>query len=114
MTTTTRSRRGRFEGAIGQQHGRWYADISLGFDGNGKRIRRRVYGDSKRDVQDKLRKLQEQAVQGGVPRSGTMKVGDLFTAWLEAMKPAWTLGTHSGHEQHVRNHLRPRLGGVRL
>lgn len=109
-----RARRGRGEGAIGQQNGRWFAEVSLGHDGNGKRIRKRVYGDSKKAVQDELRKMQDQAAVGGVVQTGTLAVGAMLTKWLDAMKPAWANGTHASHQQHVENHLRPRLGGVRL
>ena len=90
-----RARRGRGEGAIGHQNGRWYAEVSLGFDGNGKRIRKRVYGASKKEVQDELRKLQDQANRGGVPQAGTMSVGKLLDSWLDAMKPTWAAGTHA-------------------
>lgn len=38
----------------------------------------------------------------------------VFTNWLDAMKATWANGTHASHRQHVENHLRPRLGGVRL
>ena len=103
----SRNRRGRGEGAIGQQNGRWYAEMSLGFDGNGKR----VYADSKQDAQVELRKLQDQAAKGGVTRSGTMTLSELLTSWLETNRPAWTAGTYASHEQHVRHHLRPKLGG---
>jgi integrase len=110
----SRKQRGRGEGCIGQQGARWFAFISLGYDGNGKRVRKRVYADSKKEAQEELRKMQDEAARGGVTRSGTMTIGELLGSWLEAMKPAWATGTHASHDQHVRNHLRPRLGGVRL
>src|SRR5262249_10184364 len=109
-----RARRGRGEGGIGQQDGRWFAEVSLGFDGNGKRIRKRVYADTKQEAQVELRKLQELASKGSVPSAGTMTVGELLDTWLSAMKATWAGGTHATHEQYVRNHIRPALGGVRL
>ena len=30
------------------------------------------------------------------------------------MKSAWAAGTHKSHHQHIRNHIRPAIGGVRL
>src|SRR5438128_12137394 len=52
-----RSRRGRGEGSIYQRgDGIWTTSISLGYDGNGKRLRRVLYGDSKAEVQQKLRR----------------------------------------------------------
>jgi hypothetical protein len=98
MKQSRKARRGRGEGAIGQQHDRWYAEMSLGFDGNGKRVRKRVYSGSKKEAQTELRKLQDQAARGGVARTGRLKLGDLFTSWLEAMKPAWAAGTYASHD----------------
>lgn len=98
-----RARRGRGEGGIGQlPSGRWFAEVSMGFDGAGKRIRRRVYGKTKKDVQDSLRKLQQDAARGTPPAAGAMTVGQLLTDWLAAMKSTWTAGTHYGHDQHAR------------
>ena len=88
--------------------------MPFGCDGNGKRVRKRVYADSKKEAQDALRKMQYEAARGGVTRSGTMTVAELLDSWLAAMKPAWAAGTHASHDQHVRNHLQPKLGGVRL
>lgn len=109
-----RKRRGRNEGGIGQQNGRWFAEVSLGYDGRGRRLRRRVYATSKKEAQDELRKLQDLAARGTVPKPGKITVGQALDSWLEAMKASWAKGTYTAHEQHVRNHLRPTLGGVRL
>jgi integrase len=109
-----RKRRGRGEGGIGRQGDRWFAEVSLGFDGAGKRLRKRVYGTSKQAVQESLRLLQQQADRGGIPDAGSMTVGQTFDRWLAAMRPAWSPGTHQAHDQHVRNHIKGRLGSMRL
>jgi len=55
----TRKRRGRGEGSISQRpDGVWEGSVSLGYDGEGKRRRKTVYGKIKAEVQDKLRELQ--------------------------------------------------------
>lgn len=110
----SRKQRGRGEGCIGQQGDRWFAYISLGYDENGKRVRKRVYCGSKKEAQDELRKMQGQAATGRVPQAGTMTTGELLDAWLAAMKSTWAAGTHATHCQHVKNHIKPALGGVRL
>ncbi len=46
--------------------------------------------------------------------AGGLTVGDLLDRWLEAMRPTWARGTHASHDQHVRNHLRRLVGGLRL
>src|SRR5262245_20905020 len=101
-----RKARGRGEGSIGQQDGRWFAYISLGYNGDGKRVRKRVYCDSKQEAQAELRKLQDQAAKGGIPKAGTMTVGELLGTWLDAMRESWASKTYASHEQHFRNHIR--------
>ena len=61
-----RARRGRGEASIFQHEsdGRWVASLSLGFDADGKRKRKTVYGSTKKQVQDELRKIQIQAATG--------------------------------------------------
>jgi hypothetical protein len=44
--------------------GRWVALVSLGFGPNGKRLRRKVTGNTKATVQDRLKKLHEELDSG--------------------------------------------------
>jgi hypothetical protein len=39
--------------------GRWLGVVSLGFDPDGRRIRKKVYGRTRTDVKDKLKQLRE-------------------------------------------------------
>ena len=43
---------------------RWLGVVSLGCDADGKRFRRKVYGRTKTDVKDKLKRLHEELDQG--------------------------------------------------
>ena len=56
MATKTR---GKNEGCIHQrkEDGLWLGKISLGYDANGKRLRKTVYGKTRREVAEKLKKL---------------------------------------------------------
>jgi integrase len=67
MTTTTKKRtkrRGNGEGSIYQRGGgRWVGNITLGYDGAGKRNRRVVYGWTKGEVQTELTRLQTRRVE---------------------------------------------------
>ena len=88
-----RARRGRGEASIFQREsdGRWVASLSLGFDADGKRKRKTVYGSTKKQVQDELRKIQIQAATGSIPQAGMMTVAALLDDWLDAMKSAWAV-----------------------
>src|SRR5262245_18898659 len=110
-----RKRRGRGEGGVYQRaDGQWVGSISLGYDGNGKRKRRVVYGDSKKQVQEKLRVLQTAADRGQLPESGRMTVGHFLKAWLEAIKPTVADNTYLAYERDVNNAIIPHLGNGKL
>jgi integrase len=111
-----RRRRGRGEGGVYQRgDGLWVGTVSLGYNGDGRRKRRVVYGQSKQEVQDKLRGLQTSAAAGTLTDAGRLTVGEYLTRWLEntarnKVRPT----TYCRYEQLVRLHVKELLGGVRL
>jgi len=110
-----RARRGRHEGSIYQrQDGRWVGSASLAYTGDGRRKRKVVYGKSKAEVQEKLREVQGLAASGTLPDAKGLTVGRFLDAWLESVKQTVAAGTHTTYEQHVRNLIKPHIGGVRL
>ena len=112
--TRWRKRRGRAEGSIFQRaDGTWTASVSSGYDGAGKRRRRTVYGKTKGEVQEKLRALQNDA-SVGIVESGKLTVGEYLTRWLAVIKPTVEPNTYALREQHVRLHIAPHLGSIRL
>jgi integrase len=111
-----RARRGRNEGSIFQREsdGRWVGSISLGFSGERKRRRKTIYGESKKEVQDKIRELQNSAAAGRLPTGGAMSVADYFRVWLDGIKASIEPTTWALYDGHFRNHISPRLGGSKL
>src|SRR5262245_39247282 len=77
---TKKARRGRGEASIFQREsdGLWVGTVSLGYDGEGKRIRRTVYGATKGDAQTKLDELRTEARAGNLPEAGSLTVGQLL------------------------------------
>src|SRR5262249_47004007 len=112
----TRKRRGRGEGGIYQRgDGTWCASLSLGYDGNGKRKRRTVYGMTKGEVQEKLRKLQGDASAGVLADPARQRLSDYLTHWLEnVIRPNKTANTYRSYEGVVRNHIARLIGGTML
>jgi integrase len=106
-----RSRRGRGEGGIRyrEDKGLWVAEVRTGA---GKR--RTVYGKTKQEVQEKLRRLHNDAAAGIGADAATMTVGQWLTRWLEMVKPTVEPGTYDPYERHVRLHLVPHVGGIKL
>ena len=76
-------RRGRGEDAIywDESKGRWYGSVSLGFDSGGKRARRKVSGNTKTEVKDKLKELHSD-LEAGVQTSASYTVGQAVADWM--------------------------------
>lgn len=104
-----RARRGRGEGSIFQRaDGRWCASVSAGFNGDGKRRRRDVYGATKKEVQDKLKELGQHA--GCIGEAGAMTMSALLSRWLDAKGAKVQPSTHLRYKIIVDKHLVPRVG----
>ncbi len=115
MAKKSNKRRGRGEGSIHERpDGRWRGTVSLGYDGNGKRRRVSVFGATKDEVQKKLRELQTRADAGVVGPEDKVRVGDYLKQWLDVKKGTVGEKTFLPYEQHVRLHLSPTIGGIRL
>lgn len=116
--TKQRKRRGRGEGSIFQRgDGRWVATVSLGMDGNGRRRRRTVYGDTKKEVQDELGRLQTTSTAGGLVTIDKTNVADAMNRWLADLEGRGSVraSTLANYRRVVKLHIRPRaLGGKRL
>lgn len=107
----SRKRRGRNEGSVYQRaDGLWVGSVSLGYDGDGRRKRRTVYGTTKKEALDELKKVGI----GGVPEPGTMTVADLCRSWLAAIKATVAGYTNVAYTRDVQKAIVPHLGGVRL
>ena len=114
--TTKKARRGRAEGSIFERaDGRWSAEVSLGYDGNGKRVRKTVYGSTKAEVAEKLRKLQAEHDAGRLVETEKVTSGEYLTRWLHnTARNKVGVQTWERYRQLVELYLVPILGGVKL
>jgi integrase len=114
-TKRNRKRRGRDEGSIFQRaDGLWVASRSLGYDAQGKRVRKVAYGSTKREAQEALLKLLQSTSLGTPGDVDRLTVGQYLTKWLTVVKPTVEPNTFGPYERHVRLHLTPYLGGLKL
>jgi len=107
-----RSRRGRGEGSIYQRtDGTWCAILSSGYNAQGRRRRRFIYGKTKLAVQQKLRECQ----QSGLIETSRLTVGQFLEHWLEnTVKPSLAPTTHARYLSVVKGYLTPYIGWMRL
>src|SRR5262249_34827480 len=110
-----KKRRGRGEGSVFvREDGLWVGSISLGLTAAGKRKRKTVYGTTKKEVLDELDRLRSDARVASLPDAGGLTVGQLLDRWLESSKATTETRTFEERQRLVRNHVRPRLGGLKL
>jgi hypothetical protein len=89
--------------------------VSLGYDADGRRKRKTVYGPTKKEVQDKLRKLQTDYALGQMADPNGLTVDAYLTLWLENTARVKTSPTtYERYEQLVRLHVVPHVGHLKL
>ena len=114
-----RARRGRGEGALfwDKQAGVWAAEISLGYDAEGKRIRRRIRGrkgETKAQVRQRLAELIQDIATGAPVKPEKLTVAEHFQDWLRAKRPNVRETTYHAYEVKIRNHIIKHLGHIKL
>ncbi len=111
-----RGRRGQGEGSIYQRKdGRWTAVVDLGVEG-GKRQRKQFYGETRAEVARALHAALRDR-EHGLPARGDERqtVVQYLRAWLETMRPPRIReSTWIRNESHIRGHVIPAIGAVRL
>ena len=87
--------------------GRWRGVVSLGFDANGKRIRRKVSGQTKAEDKDKLKTLHSE-LDAGIRTTAAYTVEKAVTDWLDEGLP----GRAAKTVEVNRDSLRPLLAVI--
>ena len=103
-------------GSIRQRKdGRWEARYTVGRDpGTGKQIQKSVYGATQQEVRKKLAQVTTAIDSGTYKEPCKMTVGQWMDIWaadyLGGVKP-FTVVSYTGH---IKNHIKPALGSVKL
>ena len=103
MTDSTARRRGHGEDAIyfDAAKNRYVGAISVGFGPDGKRIRRKVTGRTKKEVRDKL-KAAHAELDRGLHTSATYTVQQAVDDWLEGGLPGRSERTRSIYREALK------------
>ena len=102
-------RRGKGEGSIyRRKEGSWVAQYMAGSK------RRYIYGSTRKEVAARLSKAIAERDSGIVYDSGNPKVADYLDRWLDSIKGTLRERTWRRHEEIMRLHLKPSIGGAKL
>lgn len=110
------TRRGNNEGSIYlRDDGRWAASVTLGYDKDGKRIRKMFYGKTRTDVAIKMTTALNEAMIYGKASFTNDNLQVMMEEWLRLFKKAEvTTRTYEGIMLRARNHIYPHMGEMML
>ena len=115
VDSNRRARRGRGEGSIYKRgDGRWVGSYSAGYAGDGKRRRRVVYGESKKEVKDKLRDLENDVAAGRPVEVQRMTLAEFLDRWLASIEATVAPSTYTRYKCSIEQQIKPHLGSLRL
>jgi integrase len=109
-------KRGSGEGSIYHgKDGRWRGEISLGYRPDGRPRRRILYGRTRHEVSEEMKRVLREVQVGLNVAPGKQTVAQFLTSWLEdSVKPKNRAETYRSYEWIVRVHLTPHLGHIQL
>jgi integrase len=110
------ARRGRGEGGLYWHEGRqrWIAEVTLGYDGRGKRIQKRGSGRTKTEAKLRLKQVLRDHEDGLAIAPEGYTVGDAVSEWLQFGVHRGGASTLANYERICRLHILPKLGARKL
>src|SRR5262249_30673665 len=109
------SRRGNGEGTIYKRaDGRWEGRLDLGWQ-DGRRRRKCVYGNTRSEVVEKLRKVQREVASGLPVTDERETVTDYLAWWSTTILPGKVKdSTADGYRWIISRYILPNVGRTRL
>lgn len=104
-------------GSIRQRsNGKWEARVTIGTNpGTGKPIRRSIYGNTQKEVRQKMTAIIRELDKGTYQEPSKMTVSEWMDEWLttfcaNSVKPL----TYSSYAGIIKNHIKPSIGFITL
>lgn len=92
--------------------GRYCTNVDLGYDSNGNRLRKMVYGKSVRDLDLKVLALKTEIAAGHISRDH-QTVGDYADMWLTTYKAHTELKTYKMYQSSIK-YIKAEIGEIEL
>ncbi len=112
----SKTRRGNNEGCITQRKdGRWAGIVTIGYDENGKQIRKSVYGKTRMEVANKLTELTNRLDTNNLDYIENNTFGGLMKEWLLVFKKNQVSPRTFEHTfRNFQLHIEPKVGKMKL
>jgi integrase len=92
---------------------RWVGEMSLGTIG-GKRQRKRVYGRTKREVEAKLRQLEQEQARGRDLAAPRQTVAETLKYWIEHVAVDQADSSRAAYQRDIDLRIIPQLGHIHI
>jgi integrase len=112
----TSEKKGNGEGSIyKQKDGLWAGALTIGWDENGKQVRKVVRRKDRGKLVAELRKLKAELAEHGDLISGSATLGDWLATWRDEIAPKEVRPkTMEGYRGVINNYIIPTIGKVKL
>ena len=109
-------KRANNEGSIRRRpDGRWEARYTIGRDpGTGKQIQKSVYGETQKEVRQRLQQIASAIDEGTMVQTSKMTLGQWLDIWYKEYLGSVKPHTISQYGTQIKVHLKPNLGAVKL
>lgn len=97
-----------------RKDGRYATTVQVGFDESGKSIRKKVYGKTISELENKVARLKTSISDGNYSDCKNLTVADWSQKWLKIYKSNLSAGTYDGYFRTVKNHINPQIGNLFL
>lgn len=106
--------RGRGEGSYSRlTDGRWVYQLSVGVGADGKRQRPRFYGGTKGEAREHAEEYRRKLRRGDPVLVDRTRLTEYLDSWLAGVVGR-APSTITNYRGHIRNHITPYIGNVRL
>ena len=99
----------------GQTYTYWEARITTGYDpGTGKQIQKSFSGKTQREVREKIQAIAVELNNGTYKEPTKMTVGEWLEIWAKDYLGSGKITTVLNYTQHIKNHIKPAMGAIKL
>lgn len=110
-------KRANGEGSVYQRSdGRWVAEVTVGYDENGRQQKACAYGRTQSEACGRLAELRSRMAQGLPAKPERQTVSQFLTTWLDTVccPPNVSLKTNRTYRDLCEDHIIPALGRLEL
>lgn len=96
------------------ENGTFKAVICLGYDGNGKKLRKTLYDPSEKECKNKARVIEQEYQDGLYIDTKKMRFAKWADDWLKLRKDRISPSTLQSYNIYINKHFKPHFGNLKV